>query len=32
MLEKEEKTRSHRQQKSSSFNPYAEKLKGEVKK
>ena len=32
MLEKEEKTHSHRQQKSSSFNPYAEKLKGEVKK
>lgn len=24
MLEKEEKTHSHRQQKSSSFNPYAE--------
>lgn len=32
MLEKEEKTHSYRQQKSSSFNPYAEKLKGEVKK
>lgn len=32
MLEKEEKTHSHRQQKSSSFNPYEEKLKGEVKK
>lgn len=32
MLEKEEKTHSHRQQKSSSFNPYEEKTKRRSKK